>query len=525
MTRFDRRIRSHRDSARRALARRRRFAPALDALECRALLSTLVVSNANDSGAGSLRQQIADASGGDTITFSNKVKGQTITLTSGELNVTSSITIQGPGAGKLAVSGGGSSEVFDIGSGVTATISGLTITDGNAANGGGISNAGTLTLESCAVTDSQATGFIGGGGGIDNSGTLTLESTTVAGNLSTYSGGGIYNSGTLTLDQSNVSSNEVNGTLVGVGLGGGIEDADFSTLTISDSTISDNLVTTTTGSFVQGGGIDNEGGSTLTVSKSTISGNQATGGIDIFGDGGWGLGAGVYNGGTATFDGSTLSDNQAIGGGGSGVAGLAEGGAIDDTSESIDGTFIPATLSLVNCTLSGNEAVGGTTDGTGFISEGGCASGGGIYSQGDSPDGTPGSIITLSGCTVTGNQAVGGGGGLGSASGGAIDSAAATLTLSGCTVTGNQAVGGLGGSSSSAFFTSGSNASGGGIYGQDIQFTITNSTFGNNQAIGGAAGAERPLRLGWRRRGRRHRLLRVQLQHGRALDHGLFLRG
>ena len=71
--------------------RRRRFAPRIDSLETRALLSTLVVTNNDDSGPGSLRQAIADAGSGDTITFAHSLRGQTITLSSGELDITQSI--------------------------------------------------------------------------------------------------------------------------------------------------------------------------------------------------------------------------------------------------------------------------------------------------------------------------------------------------------------------------------------------------------------------------------------------------
>src|SRR5581483_10746624 len=62
--------------------------------------ATITVTNTNDSGAGSLRQAIADAMPGDTINFS--VTGA-ITLTSGALGITKNLTIQGPGANQLTV--------------------------------------------------------------------------------------------------------------------------------------------------------------------------------------------------------------------------------------------------------------------------------------------------------------------------------------------------------------------------------------------------------------------------------------
>ncbi|HEY0369187.1 MAG TPA: hypothetical protein VGC85_06295, partial [Chthoniobacterales bacterium] len=60
------------------------------------------VTNTNDSGAGSLRQVIADATPGDTITFAASVTGA-ITLTTAELVIDKDLTISGPGAGVLTV--------------------------------------------------------------------------------------------------------------------------------------------------------------------------------------------------------------------------------------------------------------------------------------------------------------------------------------------------------------------------------------------------------------------------------------
>src|SRR5580704_10965446 len=81
----------------------RRVGPRLDMvgmardhiLEPRTLLSTIVVSNPNDSGPGSLRSAVADATNGDSIVFSNRLAGRTITLQS-EIEVTNNISISGP---------------------------------------------------------------------------------------------------------------------------------------------------------------------------------------------------------------------------------------------------------------------------------------------------------------------------------------------------------------------------------------------------------------------------------------------
>jgi predicted outer membrane repeat protein len=197
------------DTPRRRTKRRSvalRVRPQLEALDERCLPSTLTVTNTLDSGPGSLRAEIAAAAaqGGDTIVFSSTLKGQ-ITLTGEELLINKSLTIQGPGAGQLAISGGNSSRVFEVAAGVQDTLAGLTITggDGNPAaaafdgNGGGaILNWGTLTLSSSTVSGNTA---YPSGGGIYSAGALTISSSTVSGNSASIGGGGIYNGGSLTV--------------------------------------------------------------------------------------------------------------------------------------------------------------------------------------------------------------------------------------------------------------------------------------------------------------------------------------
>ena len=88
------------------------------------------MTNTNDSGAGSLRAAVtyADANAGTTVTFQAGLTG-TITLTTGELDITQSVTLTGPGAGTLAIDGDAASRVFAI-TGGTVGISGLTIQNG-----------------------------------------------------------------------------------------------------------------------------------------------------------------------------------------------------------------------------------------------------------------------------------------------------------------------------------------------------------------------------------------------------------
>ena len=111
------------------------FVPRLEALEDRTLPSTFLVTNLHDSGAGSLRLAVqnADATSGAVIDFAAGLHG-TITLkeSSGQLNVTSNMIIDGPGANKLTVSGNNASRVFDVANSATVTIAELTIANGSA---------------------------------------------------------------------------------------------------------------------------------------------------------------------------------------------------------------------------------------------------------------------------------------------------------------------------------------------------------------------------------------------------------
>ena len=125
-------------------------------MEDRNLLSTFTVANLNDHGTGSLRSAISSASSGDTINFAKGLQG-TITLTSGDLPVTNSLSINGPGANKLSVSGNGASRIFDVSGSASVSIAGLTITDGLATSGGAIllEDGAALSLSKCTLTEQR----------------------------------------------------------------------------------------------------------------------------------------------------------------------------------------------------------------------------------------------------------------------------------------------------------------------------------------------------------------------------------
>ncbi len=176
--------------------------------------SNLVVTSANDSGPCSLRLALAQICPGGTITFSPALHGQTIALTNGELVIDKNLTLVGPGADRLAVSGNFRSRVLSIASAVTTRISGLTITDGqvtSATEGGGILSLGRLTLAECDVRSNRVV-FNGvrdaNGGGIYQSFDypLTIVDCVFHGNRALY-GGGIYTHAPTTITNSTVSGN------------------------------------------------------------------------------------------------------------------------------------------------------------------------------------------------------------------------------------------------------------------------------------------------------------------------------
>ncbi len=326
----------------------------------------LVVFNTNDSGAGSLRQVIADAASGDTITFAPALSGQIITLAS-QLNIDKNLTIDGSTlVARITISGNHSVRVFQVNSGWSVTLDGFDIVDGTASSGAGINNLGSMLT----VRDMNFTGNIAGdginsdayGGAIYNeAGTLNVNDSSFHSNQSHGQnggggGGGIYNaSGTVLVTNSsflnNSSSNgggisNMQGTVVvencvfsnnhGIQWGGAIFSAGAflygysSSLTIEDSVFSANNTSGTSFGFGGGGAV--AGLSMLNILNSTFSGNSAQnhgGAINYYGS----------SGDVMNANGNTFSNNYAA----------LEGGGLYMTSRS----------NLKNNTFFGNTAARG----------------------------------------------------------------------------------------------------------------------------------------------------------------------
>ncbi|HVS34351.1 MAG TPA: hypothetical protein VMS17_02150, partial [Gemmataceae bacterium] len=350
--------------------------PRLEALEDRWLPSTFTVLNLNDSGPNSLRAavQAADAVSGAQINFAPSLHG-VIALTSGQLRLTSNMTINGTGANKLTVSGSNLSRVFDVGPGATVAISGLTIANGAAMSttdpsqqsGGGVLNeiGATVYITNDVFSNNRAlvaSGALENVGGSSITGpdpaTAIISGTTFIGNKAIGSPNGSTN-----------PYLEFDGFAPGTGA-------------------------------AEGGAIDDDG--ILTLTNSTFINNQALGvpGSD-------GVNASAHGGalsvdGSATVSGTTFVGNQAVG------AAVPAGFA---SSQGIGGAVIVfADASFSGCRFTDNEAIGGAGNAGAANSPAFVGAGGGILALN-------GASLTVSGSNFDGNLAVGGAGGAGGGGG------------------------------------------------------------------------------------------------------------
>ncbi|MEI2579536.1 Ig-like domain-containing protein, partial [Scytonema sp. PRP1] len=268
-------------------------------------MAIITVTNAANSGTGSLRDAIARANAGDTIKFSPTLAGQTITLTSGQLLVNKSLTIDGAGVTGIKISGNNASRIFDV----TAPSS-------------------TFTLRNLSLVNGRArgTGEEGAGGAIRTAGEgqLIVENSTFQNNASSGEGGGAiwagYNSTNTILNSTFNGNDGTSGQ--GERGGGAIAVKSKSSLTVKNSQFINNKGTN--------GGAINSLLSGLTVENSTFLNNDSTAGGPI-GPNTKGYGGAIYTdganasgpnatpgsqGGVITIRGSRFEGNTGAGQGG-----------------------------------------------------------------------------------------------------------------------------------------------------------------------------------------------------------------
>lgn len=340
---------------------------------------TRTVTTADDDvatpPAGSLRKAIADAGDGDTIEFQAGLTGA-ITLAGTELLLDKNLTITGPGAALLAISGNQQSRVFRVSAGKTVSISGLAIRDGKASNGtdlflrlggtapdgqsgGGIYNEGLLTLANCRITNNSA----------GRGGNFSADYNAHAGNGG--SGGAILNAGGLILTNCQLDHNHAGsggsatalGATAGIGgHGGAIHSLAGGGIELLNCTLSENAAGD--GGLCSGGisqcGRGGDGGAvSVTGATAVLEGcslvrctagdggafDTSFPGVGVPGPGG--SGGGIYIGfGTVTLKTSTISGNGA-------------GNVAPSTVKAGDGGGIAClggTANLISCTISDNIA-------------------------------------------------------------------------------------------------------------------------------------------------------------------------
>ncbi|MFK8113064.1 MAG: Calx-beta domain-containing protein [Rubripirellula sp.] len=168
----------------------------------------------------------------------------TVSVTGSSLTLSNDVSIVGPRADQLTLSAADNDRLFNVASGATVDISGVTLSDGNTReDGGAIFNEGTLILDGVRLIDNVAAGA---GGGIASLGNLVK------------------------ISNSELSGNQANGA------SGGAIQRFTGAITIVNSTISGNSA------LSDGGGIATSG-STTTLRNTTVAFNQAgLGGAGLF---------------------------------------------------------------------------------------------------------------------------------------------------------------------------------------------------------------------------------------------------
>jgi hypothetical protein len=251
----------------------------LEFLEPRLAPATFTVMDNSDSATdtGSLRFALANVAAGTTIDFAPSVRDIVLTsnttlMVNTNVNIVNDLRI-----GPVTIDGNNATTVFTVVNGVTASLSGLTISNGNAAafsDGGGILNNGLLTVSGCTFSANTATN----GGAIYNfsGATLIVNGSTFSDNSAGSShegGGGIDNFGTLVVNDSTFAANSA-----GTGLGGAIttNSVNMATLTATDSTFSGNTAGIGSGIFISGA---------TAVGATTLNGDVIVGNPSTLGRG------------------------------------------------------------------------------------------------------------------------------------------------------------------------------------------------------------------------------------------------
>lgn len=443
------------------------------------------VTSGADSGLGSLRQEIANAAPGTTISISPLVI--TINLNS-EIVLNKDLTIDGF-SGITTIDAGMNGRIFNITSN-TIVLNDLILTNGLADNGGAIilENA-NLTINNSELINNTANGTPGSGGAIFNGvgATLVVNNSVISGNVANRAGGGIEDqSGAglgIILNNVNLDNNNagVAPATAAPGNGGGLHITGAGNSSIIGGTANNNIAA------LEGGALWNGSGA-MSVDGTIIRGNIASGAAANEG------GGGIFNnGGTLTIVDAIINSNVADGAAGSGGGILNDMGILTVTTSTLDSNSavragggievasgMTSNLILVNTDFSYNET--GAAPGNG----------GGLHITGSSNS-------NITGGNVTFNTASSEGGGFWNGTG--------SMTINGTIFTSNTASGALLDQGGGALFNAGGSlivanvamsnnvadgtaGSGGAILNDLGNLTISTSTLNVNTASRAGGGIE-----------------------------------
>jgi predicted outer membrane repeat protein len=248
----------------------------------------VVVMNTDDSGPGSLRQAIDDATTGTGILFAQSIQGQTIELHS-PLVIDSTMSIDGSDA-RMTLKAVNHTRVLETSSDMN--LANLNVEGGESPDKGGaiLHTSGQFNFHNSSVKNSTAD-TDGGGIYVATGGDAILDEVVIDGNSAGRNGGGIYAETNVSMDITLVTITNNHAT----GNGGGVfleqNSATFEVVTIANNTAA------------MGAGIFSNGFFGL---DGTLDGNRAT-------DAG---GAFYINAGDAVLRNTTISGNSAADGGG-----------------------------------------------------------------------------------------------------------------------------------------------------------------------------------------------------------------
>ena len=319
-----------------------------------------------------LREAVEGAHAGDIITIKGEIKATNAGTGSnanwGEILINKDLTIRGKSDKDNDILNANTDEtgkthrIFNVQSGNTLTLSGLTLKNAKApsgGNGGGIfvASGGKVGLSNCTIEGCKA-GTGGNGGAIGSQGTVTITGSTLTGNSAT-DGGAVYvtSGGTFTMHSGTISRNTVQSTAPKA-RGGGVFVSVGATFTMGGGTISGNTATTKggTGTKAMGGGVCVSGSGSKFIMEGNspkITGNEvkkAGSGTDLLTIGG---GVCVCDGATFEMKAGSIENNKALEGD-QRYFGHTGGGVC--VGDSVDGGTFGATFTMKGGTISDNEA-------------------------------------------------------------------------------------------------------------------------------------------------------------------------